>query len=725
MSHVLVPPLARPKSDYVRLSSLVPLSVKKPRFNLAEGGLREALESAWQHNRNAGRSPEPYEDGVPSKKGRKQKQRRANISASSGSLAPRDRDSIFVRKPAGKRSRVAGDDESIARRKKRPRDVIDLTLDSCSEILEERKLAPIHPQEAESWLRINVADPVPYSALVYNIRFSQSVSFKGVDHLEWSNSELAEWLLPLRRRKALVDQFNELKTNEDEFSLGGTVAPVRDPFLEEISDMDSVVGQLAPSLDSEHSTLPLPTAQRLADETPVAYPKIDLAAKFRKRKIADRRVSAVLSPSASDGAIQATPLGNPLSMTPRPPNSSPTIRRSPIKSTFVINEDAVARTPDLPSAKALGKRRAVSPPPELRFRSDLASLLPSAHVTSPDRRIQLSSDETMDFFINYCPSPVVTRSPTHHDSAISTPVDNLPLAYRGLYSSPASTTNVLDGQQQPATMLYPLNTYPDATTDVGYFPDNFFSEQPVGSGPLGWSPITDCADSYLSYDTVDPSLLGGDLVPISEYSESLGPTVVTTTSDQQQETQRSHSASPAAASSTSSDSIPLRSTVVQKPVDIGDTIVVRHTKRQSTEMARSLPRRRTKRHIPEDMVPLSDVDFSSQPQSGNESTSSSDDSSAIVSRPSARRKTHPRPKMRSTPPADHPTGKVMVGGQAWPMQDQPAYCHQCRNRTLVLKLECPDCPKTYCVRCLTVRYLFFFFFQSNIIFILYFRQIPW
>ena len=98
----------------------------------------------------------------------------------------------------------------------------------------------------------------------------------------------------------------------------------------------------------------------------------------------------------------------------------------------------------------------------------------------------------MAFFINYCPSPVVTRSPTHHDSAISPPVDNLPLGYRGLYSSPghtASTTNVLDGQQQPATMLYPLNTYPDATTDVGYFPDNFFSKRPLGSGPLGWSPF--------------------------------------------------------------------------------------------------------------------------------------------------------------------------------------------------------------------------------------------
>jgi len=201
----------------------------------------------------------------------------------------------------------------------------------------------------------------------------------------------------------------------------------------------------------------------------------------------------VLSTGASDGAIQATPLLNPLSMTPRKPNPSPTIRRSPIKSTFVIDEDAaVARTPDLPSAKVLGKRRAVDPPPELRFRSDLASLLPSTHVTSPDRRIQLSSDETMAFFINYCPSPVVTRSPTHHDSAISPPVDNLPLGYRGLYSSPghtASTTNVLDGQQQPATMLYPLNTYPDATTDVGYFPDNFFSERPLGSGPLGWSPF--------------------------------------------------------------------------------------------------------------------------------------------------------------------------------------------------------------------------------------------
>jgi len=68
-----------------------------------------------------------------------------------------------------------------------------------------------------------------------------------------------------------------------------------------------------PQISETFHTQPLAQHRGVADETPVAYPKIDLAAKFRKRKAADKRVSGVLSSGASDGAIQATPLGIPLS----------------------------------------------------------------------------------------------------------------------------------------------------------------------------------------------------------------------------------------------------------------------------------------------------------------------------------------------------------------------------------------------------------------------------
>jgi hypothetical protein len=48
--------------------------------------------------------------------------------------------------------------------------------------------------------------------------------------------------------------------------------------------------------------------------------------------------------------------------------------------------------------------------------------------------------------------------------------------------------------------------------------------------------------------------------------------------------------------------------------------------------------------------------------------------------------------------------KVMVGGQLWPVgKDADVYCHQCRNKTAVLKLACQRCMKRFCVRCLTVR----------------------
>ncbi|GLB41307.1 hypothetical protein LshimejAT787_0905220 [Lyophyllum shimeji] len=62
----------------------------------------------------------------------------------------------------------------------------------------------------------------------------------------------------------------------------------------------------------------------------------------------------------------------------------------------------------------------------------------------------------------------------------------------------------------------------------------------------------------------------------------------------------------------------------------------------------------------------------------------------------------PRPKVASK--------QVDVGGKlgvqpdgGWPKQDEEDYCHQCRNKSLILKLVCP-CAKKYCVRCLTLKY---------------------
>ncbi|KAH9475773.1 hypothetical protein JR316_0011332 [Psilocybe cubensis] len=40
----------------------------------------------------------------------------------------------------------------------------------------------------------------------------------------------------------------------------------------------------------------------------------------------------------------------------------------------------------------------------------------------------------------------------------------------------------------------------------------------------------------------------------------------------------------------------------------------------------------------------------------------------------------------------------------WPREEVSLYCHQCRNRTSILKMVCPACDSKFCLRCLTTRY---------------------
>ncbi|KAF9458549.1 hypothetical protein BDZ94DRAFT_1270318 [Collybia nuda] len=40
----------------------------------------------------------------------------------------------------------------------------------------------------------------------------------------------------------------------------------------------------------------------------------------------------------------------------------------------------------------------------------------------------------------------------------------------------------------------------------------------------------------------------------------------------------------------------------------------------------------------------------------------------------------------------------------WPRDEMESYCHQCRNKTFIMKIACGECSKKYCARCLTTRY---------------------
>lgn len=679
MSHVLVPPLSRPKSDYIQISSLIKRARKRPRRTVQEG-LKEALESAWQNN--------AYLDyGNTESEGRRKKRRKRKHNPIPESTMRSDEDSVvFVNRVAKVQHPVEATTAENA--------IIDLTLEDDLQplpgaIQSDSQVTEPTSQIAseETRIRIGVIHTISYSTLLDNTRFLRCR--KGdIVHMDPQKDVMVDSLLPFRRRRALLD-VSEVSSLDGEFSLG---SPTLTHFGPETTDSDyddhsedKVVELL---YRTSETPIPKPVSSPKAHppsgkhEPLASLPKIDLAANFRKQKAATQRSSSALTPSARKRPLQPT-----MSRT-----SVSSLRNGHVPTA----EDGYSpRTSLVPSAKALGKRKAVDLSP-VQLRPDVQSSFSS--VTIPESFPSSANvDHNFELYVNYSPSsPLrsVTNSANpssflgtgagyaypdidpnlnlsninfvdhHHDASPSFSSAEPSLFYHSDdYTSPTGFTNVLDDLQRPESIF--LST---------------------------WSPVRE--NCYL-YDngTVNPSLLGGEMFGMPEHPESDSLEVgneFESRATSNWSPPLSHSALSSTFSSSSKSEAPSSKEVDSKTIFLHE---------QSRTFVSDAPdhkqsrRRAAKRTIP-DMVPISELQLSSDFEEASE-----DDDSVQSFKPRIAPSTPSKPSLQS--PSSRP--KVMVGGQLWPMQDEATYCHQCRNKTMVLKLECQQCPKTFCVRCLTLR----------------------
>ena len=727
-SHVLVPPLSKPRSEYINLSSLLKSARMRP-HRTAQDCLKDAMNAVWHKNESLDWSGDS--DGEVRKKKRKRKRKPLEritgpIPASSQRSPENERSVVYVNRTPKVKHPV----------EERPHPtettVIDLTLDDdeedkplillsppaqiANEVTEETFAGPQHAT-GESRISIGVVHTISYKTLLRNTRFLRCTKGHTDPHEDFV---VLGSLLSFRRRRALLENLEESSVLNDEFSLGFPV--VTEFGLVDDSDDDDSGCDAIELLDSSpapepalsHGTLPPPTQVVEPSECP---PKIDLAAKFRRKKtVAALRPSSIL-PLQPTSALSRSPVS--------------LLKNGPVRQMAMDEDGYDPRTPLVPSAKALGKRKAVesSPLQTIQLRPGVQSSFPSSQMAE---NISSAADNSFDSYINYWPlSPVRSATLVSDIPSLYLGAGD-PCAYPDPYSNlSAPDLNFVDHRQHhipsyssveppPASRLYHSDGFPGTPVDFGRFPGGVL-QNPSKTPLLHAWPAE--MDSCFQYDdgTVNPSLLGGEPLGLPEHPEPYFPEIGSEFVDAEKETQSSSiSLSSPSPSPMSLSTSPKSESLHPVHKRDSDTIFVRPPTSFVSGRSPNISKRRHVQRLMPDMVPLSVLSLSSSSSEYEEETE--DESrrrQSIKSRGGVRStlskdvrqqtKTQTRPtvarKAAAVLPAElNGSGpKVMIGGQLWPMQDEAVYCHQCRNKTMVLKLGCPECKKVFCVRCLTLR----------------------
>ena len=707
MSHVLVPPLRRPKADYVKISSLMTPPVKKPAQTMQDG-LRDALEASWRNNESLGSLPKP--DGRTVRKEKQQTKSQSQKNSSVAFVKRRNTEGgVSIVKIKPKRPR----DESLnfIQSKKRRCSTIDLTLsDNGDDTVPIQKAKRVRaPQNTSDTtpLEIGIIEPVPFPVFLSNIRFIFSVKNVPRD----MTSDFTTWGASLQRRALAVDQLVSLSSG-DEFCLGERVWTALNDitkFTEEDTsdeDADGIV-DVSGSVSQQQ-----PPPQSLS-----SIPKIDLAARRREKKSITQRTPHAARPSKKATEKQFTPsMASHASshLTPLPSSwESPT-------NEVLQNGEDILQSPIVPSAKALGKRKAVDPSLEPLTRSNLFP-----DVAIPEQRLSVHGGN-LDMYINYLSSPSPTRLSTSHN-----PFSHLD-GISSMYPEPifgdfdplaGSSSNEPHAATSGISQFFPEGDYGGLTNQLEYFGGDSLGGLQTDSGLLLPWPSPDRAESYNPFGTIDPTLLGGDPVVSLENQNDQGLDIPAVDGQLAQSPVISSSVSPASSSTSASNSPFGKSR--SESVSVSN-FRPRKTKTESRTQGRppagekNLPshRIRVKKQM-DDMIPISEVEISSsesefeiklsslaeaQKKRAPRTVGHLSDKVKVKEKVKEGRQSHAAAVVTARRLVNGKSEKVMVGGQLWPLgKDVDVYCHQCRNKTAVLKLACQRCLKRFCVRCLTVR----------------------
>ncbi|CAA7263642.1 unnamed protein product [Cyclocybe aegerita] len=764
MSHIQVPPLRRPKSEYVWLDRLVgpPKRAKKPNIpSQGPSGLRDALQAAWSNNLELGTEPVPEGD-VTRKKRKKNERREGHLNAVAGpsSLATSSSTSGLNMEPkvfkyeGPKKERRQGDGSE--KRVKRPRITIDLTV-SDEDRLQKTKYKPLLPKQHKqskqppppsslpvikkkparpvSCLMSDVIIPVPSQVLAFNTRFIWRMCGKENISSPSHDFDFDPWSISSWKRTSLcsVEDSSSYLFDEDEavMSVGGTSRSVweedfRQPAEGDYDSDDSSVVVIESLPREQVQPVPPPPPPQQPPQPPK---KIDLAEQFRKKKKAKQK--QVPSPlSKKQRSSNPQPHRTPSSDTLSYPTPASSIHVQSISSSVSIdsdsNRDDASIASSYPSAKALGKRKAISPPLSTSLMQSFRPC-PSSSLSVSPRHAVAHPNGNLDVFIHPYASPLDALADYRSGSA-STEEQADPV-YNNHHRN--NTPSSPDLYQAPDTIaeaafltdaMPPLNDFETIQTEL---------EDP-------WASL---ADSNLGYkfDTIDPTLLGGEPVVIGREDS---PSVAGQSQSQAQRSWVYTSSlnvppSPSSSStslSSSSSSKPLASRprfskalqdegAISTPTTTPDGLEIEDDGASTADIdADSMPemtadrprRRKLQRRRLADMVPIDEIDtFATTTTSEYRSSSSSDEevSQSVVSsrirRPTSKviyesihvNRPVPEEVKRGVPTKTKPFPETN-----WPTTKNDAYCHQCRRKTFLVKLYCSECTKLFCVRCLTNRY---------------------
>ena len=569
---------------------------------------------------------------------------------------------------------------------KQPR-VIDLT--QSDDDFSHRRQFPatrkiVNNIVVKSVLSIELAQPISSRALAFNTRFIRGAQLDRhlATHIDVERK-------PIQRRTCLVDQSNLEANSQDVYSIGVSTSDkdFRQP-AEDDSDDDIVIVdvghsprvQMGPPSPGPALARPRPPGITLVQPAP----KIDLAAKFRKRKVAKKgRVHHTQDTIASVDATSSH--YSPIIVQAVPPSA--------------LREDI---TPSFPSAKALGKRRAVSPTPTFSASSYQHYTTSRPHAF----RISASARHEDIFFHTPGPSPTSTRLTTSFDPYIR-PVSPTLADPRRISPSNDSFGERLAGSS--STSFHQSNEL--AGSQAGFYselPGDLFSE----SGYLDpWSLVDHDEPQYV-FDTINPALLGGNPLPIipsratgegqQDNSEAATSRLTSSPSPSSSSLSFSNTSSPSSSRlSNYSDVVGQSSSHTTAETE---NVKPSNYSRLSSKVGEDLPRRRhVQRRLP-DMVPIEDVFSATNSEYQASSRSSSPgrnlDGSVIVSRP---RIPIDQQAIRVQRRLPKPLAEVDRRNENWPKSTSESYCHQCRRKSFVRKLSCGMCSKQYCMRCLAHR----------------------
>jgi len=706
MSHVEVPPLRRPKSHYRSYKKIPALSA--PSDVQVHHSLQDALQGAFSHNEVVGTIPSPSYPKIAPKKRKPKERRKESINVVAGPSTLQPPSTVNANK---KRRKDDNDYEGGRKGKKRSRTLLDVDLSLSGDEQIHPKVKPVpsactqYQAETDTLLLyLGVIHPVPTPVLAYNIRFLRN--FHAKNHGILPPDEATANGTPGHRY--FIPPKIQVQDSEDTISIGEPLTWEEDFHLPVDDDLDDEVvfvggvSKVDIRAPARRSRNPRPPPRPLP-------PKIDLAAQMRKKQNRKKQkddVSGMNSPKPS-------------------PSANYVVATSSSSSTGLLyaenhqhNRNETLPQPEnainpKPSAKALGKRKAIHSDPPVSSRPAHGNPNVPALVLA-DQPKGLASNVDV-FFHTYTRSPSPDPGPT---SSTFVPYSNLQPVSSSFY--PSSGTSADPNVQLVGNSSMSKFYRPDLV-NVERNPERFLSETvldslEVQSKPSDlWSVLEDETTGQYAFSTIDPTLLGGQIVlpdPEPEF-------------EPQPPTLNSEPSSPASHRSLDPSKDEDDELYTTTTTDFVPPATNRAARRASSTSSaspflRDVPRRpHSKRKMP-DMVAIDDLDLDissrSSSSSGYESSSSSSDvgsesSSVVVS-------SGPRVKTASPVKSKLQEAQLVlpepVPFQSWPLEEKELYCHQCRRKTRVLKMSC-SCGKLFCARCITTRCVvrsFSFFFPS-------------